>query len=62
MNVREAHKILDKLVKEGKGDLEIYSEYLRLEQINERVADAYCDGCQTEMKIGTPFVEIYLDH
>ena len=62
MTVLEAYEILRELIAEGKGDLPIYTEYEKLHNIREKVADETCDGCQLELEPGAPFVELYIDH
>lgn len=62
MTVLEAYEFLRELIAEGKGDLPMYTEYDRLYNMTERVADETCDGSQLGMELGTSFVLVDLDH
>ena len=62
MTVLEAYEILRELIAEGKSDLVMYTEYERVYQMTEKVADECCDGSSTEMEPGTPFILVDLDH
>ena len=62
MKVKEVFLFLRKLMDEGKGDLPVYTEYERVYQMREKIADETCDGSSTELEPGTPFVEVDLDH
>ena len=60
--VKDAFEFFQKLMNEGKGDFPMYSEYSRVYQMHEKIADECCDGSQMEMEPGTPFLEIDLDY
>lgn len=60
MKVKDAHKFLDELMDEGFGDLEMFTEYRRVERMDTAVADTDCDGSSTELELGDPYVYVQL--
>ena len=62
MTVLEAYEFLRELIAKGKGDLLMYTEYQRVYQMQENIADECCDGSSIELEPGTLFVRVDLDH
>lgn len=62
MKVKEAHEFLDILVERGDGELEMFTEYRRVERMCMATADENCDGSSTELEIGNGYVYVQLGH
>ncbi len=62
MNVKEAHEALRQLIEDGKGALELYTEYERVERFSVTTAPVWRDGSQLELEDGESFVFVYTDH
>ena len=62
MTVLEVYEFLRELIAEGKGDLPMYTEYERVYQMQEKIADECCDGSSSELEPGTSFISVDLDH
>ena len=62
MNVSQAHDFLSTLVRMGLGDLQMYSEYEKVEGMRAGGAEESRDGSQLELEVGEPFVYVRLGH
>lgn len=62
MKVKEAFEALRNLVENNCGELEMYTEYEKVERFSVESAEVWRDGSQLELEDGVPFVYVYTDY
>ncbi len=62
MKVKEAHKFLSQLINDDLGDLEMFTEFERVERMVTEFASTSCDGSSSELDLDEPYVYVQLGH
>ncbi len=62
MTLAEAHEILREMVENGNGELELYTEFEKVQKFDICFADTSREGSQCDLTDNEPFVYITTDH